>query len=352
MQQALSKVAKLMTGGTRWMFALGIVLALVFGYFISKKPGKETINNDYQSIQYEDDIAQTGRGPTPSFVNRNGSEDSVEEPEDRRAQQDVGLARVIEFIDGEEIEVVFRSVDSSAQYQASAAAKGDVRKLRELALEGNGYAAYEVYKLARECVNVPETFESLEDSITKMFQTFTVPHPSGEGEAVQLGSEADIFATEKRMRDQYVRCQPMHEIGGLEPSEYLRIAADAGTRSATLEFASQLLNDNSGEAAALYFEKAWNNGDVNGAWALGEIYLEGYGDEPPDRLKAYAYTYVGTQLAISLYDGLTGGPIDSKRKALKERSDEMLAKFFPSEAEAATPLAKEILRANSRCCVY
>ena len=342
-----------MTSSAKWMIVIGLGLALVLalGSFISKKSGRETVDGEYQSIRHEDDVARTDRRPVPSVANGNSNEGGVEEPEDQGPQQEVGLARVIEFIDGEEIEVIFRSANSSAQYQASAAAKGDIQRLREFALAGNGHAAYEVYQLARECASVPKTPEALENDISQMLQTFSVPAPSGKGEAVQLGSEANIFATEKRMRDQYVRCQPMHESGDLEPLEYLRIAADAGTRSATLEFASLLLKDNSDEAAR-YFEKAWDNGDVNGAWALGEIYLEGYGTEPPNRLKAYAYTYVGTQLAISLYDGLTGEPIDSKRKTLKEQSDKMLASFFPAEAEAATPLAKEILRENSRCCVY
>jgi len=267
--------------------------------------------------------------------------------------QKSGLRGVVRFPDGEEVAVEFNSAELTEQRELSGIDLGDFETLKQLAQGGNGAAAYRVYLFQVQCSSVPSTSDALEGAVAQMYETYSIPDSTSESGTRQLGSETDIGAMERRMRAHYARCQNVYDEAKHEKDslDYLQIAADAGVYGATLEYARRLENDDV-ESAVQYFDKAWNHGDVNAALALGNIYLKGYGAETPNRLKAYAYTYLGTQLSAAFYDGQKGDAFDIVRPIVAERSKKLLAEFYPSESEAATPLAKAVLKENSNCCVY
>ena len=334
-----------------WILGILTVAALVSAVLLTRESDSQMDYSAIDTVQDEVAAISPDRMIGVDLAGQSNDKGSVAPHKWTDVQLSPGLKRVVRFPDGDEIGVTFQSAESLKQKELSGAGNGDFESLRRLALDGNGAAAYEVYKLQLQCANVPATTDALGRDVARMYETYSVPDTSNGSGTRQLGSETDLGLMEQRMRTQYGKCQEVSASDDTEPLDFLRIAADAGTYPATLEFARKLEKEDI-QSAVKYFEIAWDHGDVNAVIALGQIYLQGYENVPPDRQKAFAYTYVGSQLSTAFYDGQSGEAVELVRTIVEERSEKRLADFYPSEVEAATPLAKAILRKNQRCCVY
>lgn len=252
----------------------------------------------------------------------------------------------IQFADGEEMRFPWELPNFEElrreQLIDNILADNDFGELWRLAQEGNGTAAYAIYKQQQKCMEVPETSADLEKAVIDMYQTYQ--SPISMARPWHLKSDTDPERNEKSMRRVFSLCEIVREERFLEPADYLRMAADYGTYPATSEYGWSLFKQSNKDSAEQYFERAWLNGDEQGAQGLGMLYRDGSDTIQPDRIAGYAYTYIGMQLQISRYStGKPGDAMDYVRKEVERISTEILSEYDIDEVEQGTELAKVIL---------
>ncbi len=254
--------------------------------------------------------------------------------------------RTIRFADGEEMRFPWElpNLEERRRKQliSHILADNDFEELWRLAQEGNGTAAYAIYQQQQKCMEVPQTSADLEKDVIDMYQTYQ--SPVSMTRPWHSKSDTDPERIEKSMRRVFSLCESVREERFLEPTDYLRIAADYGTYPATSEYGWLLFKQSNTKSAEHYFERAWLNGDEQGAQGLGMLYKDGSDTIQPDRIAGYAYTYIGMQLQISRYStGKPGDAMDYVRKEVERISTEILSEYNIDEVEQGTELAKVIL---------
>lgn len=268
--------------------------------------------------------------------------------------EEPAFKRSIEFPDGDRVEITFRNGSLLHQVPLgidNGEDPGFHDRLAPLAAQGDAAAAYRLYQSLRKCRNAPRTEEDLNDSISQLYATFSVPDQSIEGGTRILGSETNLDLQIAAMRGQFVRCQGVTEAEIAASDDYLEIAADAALYPATLQYAQWIVEKDPARAKS-YFEIAWKSGDVNAAFELAKLYRRGYSGTEPDRVTAYAYLYIGAKVSEAWFENRSGEVFDTVKAAVQEKSRRMMVEFTPYETEAAIPVAKSILKNNDRCCLY
>jgi len=268
--------------------------------------------------------------------------------------EESALKRYIEFPDGDRVEITFRNGSLLHQVPPgldNGEAPGFHDRLAPLAAQGDAAAAYRLYESLRKCRNAARTEADLNDSISQLHATFSVPDQSIEGATRILGTGTNLDLQIATMRSQFDRCRGVTEAQIAASNDYLEIAADAGVYPATLQYAQLIVGKDPARAKS-YFEIAWESGDAKAAFELAKQYRDGYSGMEPDRVTAYAYLYVGAKASELMFEGRSGEVFDTVKAAIHEKSSRMMVDFTPYEIEAAIPIAKSLLEDNDKCCLY
>ena len=259
-----------------------------------------------------------------------------------------------EFPDGERILIRFRPTISDAQLSPELDNQRDPgffdRLLPEVE-QGNGIAAYRLYKSLVECSDAPRTEGELADYLNQMDQTFTHPDPTSELGARHLDVDEDLSVHKSKVMAKFSRCAGVTTEMLGNAGEYLKVAAETNVTGATLDYARSIGTSNP-ELAASYYDKAWQLGDVGGAYELGRMYRDGTIGSNPDPVKGYAYLYVANVVGVTLFEGLDGPAYDIVRADMGQKFDEEVKSIRPGDRELAMTIAKRFLKEHPNCCTY
>ena len=214
-----------------------------------------------------------------------------------------------------------------------------------------------MYRFLTYCARDYGSESELDQAIEQVYQTHTVPIPeSGRDSHVEADDYGDV---ENQMRKRFELCANISEASTKEAGHWLELAADNSYPRAMTQYA----NRHPGESRSLqYLEAAWLAGDSSAPADLAHYYREATDTFPhtqkPDKIAAYAYTYLGMKLWDMKWDTTL---VDMKLSAVGDiarrweaANEEHLRletlKLAAHELEAGTEMAKTILRNNENCC--
>lgn len=235
---------------------------------------------------------------------------------DYRSQEVIAWRKrvVIPFPDGSSMEVLLRRTPAVIG-PVTESLSGEYPALRKAYLGGNPDAAYALYKGLKRC---------------------------------RLSKEPR-FAAESAAHSDF--CEGMTSEQLSEEQAWLDVAANAGVAWALLERAMQ--TEPSSERVRAW-EAVWQTGSINALAWIAKTIREGWSGPDaakPDRIRAYAYSYLHYHLQRTAHEAVGGGPIRAKFVAGEAALlDGRAAELSQAERDQALGLAKTILAQSETCC--
>lgn len=156
------------------------------------------------------------------------------------------------------------------------------------------------------------------------------------------------------MRAQFSQCMGVSEDQKEEAEMWLAVAADAGHVFAMYRLGAGFLGNTL--EARQYLERAWQAGEVEAASQLARLYAEPPADQAElgNRILAYSYMYLYKALVDAYSAGVAyqeGQAFQSLMTMVAEATERYRLALSPYEEYLAVETMKDLLRANSNCCL-
>jgi hypothetical protein len=220
-------------------------------------------------------------------------------------------AATIHFPDGSGMEVLLRRTPALVG-PLTASLAGEYAQLRKAIQNKNGDAAFALYKGLKRCRLAQQP---------------------------KYASEATLKAY----------CEGITPEQLAEETTWLTVAENAGVAWAMLERAMRTAPSPERLKA---WEAFWRAGSINALAWIAKAHREGWaGNQKPDRVAAYAYSYLHYHLQRVALESVNGGPgrtkfVEGEAALLKGWA----AELTPVERERAMEIAKRVLSQSEACC--
>lgn len=221
----------------------------------------------------------------------------------------------------------------------------------ERARNGDLDAAHSLFRALRNCRAYSyRTEDDLEKAIVSLYNTHTMPAPTGDGEIhvsptiASANNEAvDLVAEERWLRDLYSQCQGLDDEQLQDAETWLMYAAHRGSLPALRELTAVLPP---GQEKFDYFELAWSGGDIMALYNMASMHAAGW----EGRQSNPQLAYVEYQLFLVLLEA-AGGGFDRWSAQARSHLDSAGRLMTETDVKKANALAFELLSNNESCCV-
>jgi len=217
--------------------------------------------------------------------------------------------------------------------------------LRSKALEGDVEAAFSLFRILDECKNAFATEDKLQAAINEFRATHRLRLPEWN-RPLRMGNSEDLDKMVDQIEMSYERCYPITPEQKAERERWLKLAADGGSITAGIWYASTDSDPERSMTAAL---AAWEKGAPQSLAIIGRLQRESYerGEDLRGDLKAFSSLYAYAYLLSDSRNSLS----DPRVREAIELMESMKASLHEYQIQEAIQIAVETVKSNSNCCI-
>jgi hypothetical protein len=219
---------------------------------------------------------------------------------------------------------------------------------KSLAESGNGFAAYQLAEMMRNCSHTFLTRDELNAAKVQIRETFTFIDPERNVE-VRIGEPADVDRYIENAIQRFENCSDFTVEQRQEHGKWMELAANNGYALAMIDYGNKLDDP---EASVALYRAAWREGNGDALLSLAEGLERTYnqGIDPTAKVPAYAAMHAFVTLLTEAHGAGPERVVGRWTLRNQAKLDEMAKELLPSELETAVELSKQLITSNRNCC--